>query len=132
MKELVQLMRYPLLWEAVRTSWDRENSEDSSLAQQLVDHANHVLRNRYREQLGLRRGTDPDTGWKATAAAVRAGATARLDGCDVDALELDTDPFVHGIGFQLEDHVVVTVVLARDELPYLDLAFTTNALPAAT
>lgn len=123
--EAAQLMRYPMLWEAVRTSWNRDESDLTTLARQLVDHANHVLRNRFREQLGLQPGPPDGSGrdWMVTTSAVRAGATARLDGADVHAVEIDTDPFVYAIGFPLREDVVVTAVLPRDELKYLDLAF---------
>lgn len=126
--EAAQLMRYPMLWEAVRTSWNRDASERTTLAQQLVDHANHVLRNRYREQLGLQPGPD-DTGsdWMITTSAVREGVTARLDGAEIDAVDIDTDPFVYAIGFPLSEDVVVTAVLPRDELIHVDQSFTTDA-----
>ncbi len=64
--EAAQLLRYPMLWEAVRTSWNRDASEHNTLAQQLVDHANHILRNRYREQLGLQPGPDIGGDWMIT------------------------------------------------------------------
>ena len=78
--------RYPMLRQAVRTSWNREPSERTALAEQLVDHTNHVLRNQYREQLE-QPGPHESTGdWMTTISAVREGATARLDGADVDAV----------------------------------------------
>lgn len=128
--QAAELMRYPMLSEAVRTSWNRDVSEHTMLRQQLVNHANHVLRNQYREQLGLQPGPHEGSGeWMITASAVREGATARLDGADVDAVEIDTDPFVYAIGFPLREDVVVTAVLPRDELTYLDLSFTTGDTP---
>ena len=51
--ELVERMRYPRLWEAVRTSWYREESEFTTVDQLLVDHANYILMNQFREELGL-------------------------------------------------------------------------------
>lgn len=41
--ERVQNMRYPQLWEAIRTTWHRDLTGHPSLAQQLVEHANHIL-----------------------------------------------------------------------------------------
>src|SRR6478735_2315296 len=125
--EAAQLMRYPMLRQAVRTSWNRDPSDRTTLAQQLVDHTNHVLRNQYREQLGLQPGPhENNRDWMITISAVREGATARLDGADVDAAEIDTDPFVYAIGFVLREDVVVTAVLPRDVLIYLDQSFTTG------
>lgn len=124
--DAAQLLRYPMLWEAVRTSWNRDASDHNTLAEQLVDHANYILMNRFREQLGLQPGPDSRGDWMITTSAVRAGASARLDRNDVDALEIDTDPFVYAIGFTLREDVVVTVVLPRDELIYIDRSFVTT------
>lgn len=51
--ESVERMRYPMLWEAVQTAWHRTESEYTTLAYLLVHHANHILMNHFREQLGL-------------------------------------------------------------------------------
>jgi len=127
--EAAQLLRYPMLWEAVRTSWNRDASDQNTLAQQLVDHANDILMNRFREQLGLQPGPETRTDWMITTTAVRDGATARLDDADVDAVEIDTDPFVYAIGFTLREDVVVTAVLPRDDLTIIDRSFVTSDTP---
>ena len=51
--ESVERMRYPMLWEAVQTTWHREETERSTLDSLLVQHTNHILMNQFREQLGL-------------------------------------------------------------------------------
>ncbi len=51
--ERVERMRYPMLWEAVRTTWHRVPSELSAPARLLVEQANHILMNRFRTELGL-------------------------------------------------------------------------------
>lgn len=51
--EQVERMRYPQLWEAVRTTWNRDASERSSVRSVLVDHVNYILMNQYRQELGL-------------------------------------------------------------------------------
>jgi len=61
-----------------------------------------------------------------TTSAVREGTTTRLDGAEIDAVEIDTDRFVYGIGFCLRKDVVVTAVLPRDELIHIDRSFTTT------
>ncbi|MEA1263111.1 hypothetical protein MicroSTF_08755 [Microbacterium sp. STF-2] len=54
----VQAFRYPMLWEAVRTTWHASpGREGASLAEQLAAHTDHILRNRFRGELGL--STDP-------------------------------------------------------------------------
>ena len=122
--EQAQIFRYPMLSEAVRTAWHASpDPERASLPQQLIDHTNHVLRNSFREELGLPASPSTSTDWKVKAAAV-ADATVNVDGRDVTAVQVDTDPFVYSVGFRVDEHVVCTVVLPRESLPFLDLALT--------
>lgn len=123
--EQAQLFKYPMLWEAVRTTWHASaETEHASLAQQLVDHANHVLRNAFREELGLPAGPSDDGGWEVKPSAVAAASVA-VDGVDRAAVQIDTDPFVYAVGFRVDEHVVCTTVVPRDSLPLIDLALTT-------
>jgi len=110
-----------MLWEAVRTSWFASpDPERSSVAQQLVDHANHVLRNSFREELRIPAGPSTRTDWEATTAAVTV-ASLTVDGRDRPAVQIDTDPLVYAVGFRVDEHVVCTCALPRDSLPFLDL-----------
>lgn len=68
--ELVEMMRYPRLWEAVRTSWTRDGSEYTTLERQLVDHTNHILVNQFREELGLAPGPTEDDAWMVRPSSV--------------------------------------------------------------
>jgi len=43
----VERMLYPMLWEAVQTTWHREETEYSTLAALLVQHTNYVLMNQF-------------------------------------------------------------------------------------
>jgi hypothetical protein len=128
--ELVEMMRYPRLWEAVRTSWTRDCSEYTTLERQLVDHTNHILVNQFREELGLAPGPTEDDAWMVRPSSVNTAATLEIDGEDVSAVEIDTDPFVYAVGARLRPDVVTTVVIARDHLPYVRLALRTRT-PAA-
>jgi hypothetical protein len=122
--EQAQIFRYPMLSEAVRTAWHASpDPERASLPQQLIDHTNHVLRNSFREELGLPAGPSTSTDWKVKAVAV-ADSTVNVDGDLRPAVQVDTDPFVYSVGFRVDEHVVCTVVLPRDSLPFLDLALT--------
>ncbi|WP_160667926.1 hypothetical protein [Pseudarthrobacter sp. ATCC 49987] len=47
-------------------------------------------------------------------------------GIDVPGAEVDTDPFVYGIGAQLAGGGVVTAVLPRTELKRSQVQFTTR------
>ena len=123
--EQAQMFRYPMLWEAVRTA--RHASPDlelHSLAQQLVDHTNHVLMNTFREALGLPAGPSARDDWKARATAVTE-TSVNVDGRDRPAVQIDTDPLVYAVGFRVDRHVVCTSVLPRESLPFLDLLLTT-------
>ncbi|UYO96501.1 hypothetical protein OED01_12935 [Microbacterium sp. M28] len=123
--EQVQLFRYPMLWDAVRTA--RHASPDRvrhSLEQQLVDHTNHVLRNSFREELGLPAGPSTRTDWEATVTSVRDGSI-NVDGRHRSAVQIDTDPFVYAAGFRIDEHIVCTSVLPRESLPFIDLSLTT-------
>lgn len=124
--EYVERMRYPQLWEAVRTCWTRDPSEHATLAGQLVDHTNYILVNQFREQLGLPSGPTEDGGWQVRPSSVNTAATLEINGEDVPAFEIDTDPFVYALGAQIQPDVVTTVVVAREHLPHVRLALQTR------
>ncbi|MBT2496834.1 hypothetical protein J7E45_14565 [Microbacterium sp. ISL-59] len=124
--EQVQAFRYPMLWEAVRTTWRASPAREGSfLDEQLVAHTNHILRNRFREELGLSWDprTDDDDAWAATTTAA-SDASLDVDGEHRPARQIDTDPFVYSVGFRVDEHVVCSMVIPRDALPLVDLAVT--------
>ncbi|WP_243224443.1 hypothetical protein [Microbacterium proteolyticum] len=113
--------------EATRTAWHASpDAEHSSLSRQLVDHTNHVLRNCFREQLGIPAGPTRTTDWKVKPSAV-AEASLEVNGNHRPATHIDTDPFVYAVGFRVDEHTVSTNVFPRDSLPLLDLSLTTLA-----
>lgn len=126
--EYVERLRYPQLWEAVRTCWTRTPSEHSTLAAQLVNHTNHILVNHFREELGLPPGPTHDRGWQVGTSSVRAAAGVEVDGEIAPAVEIDTDPFVYALGAQIRPDVVTTVVIAREYLPHVRLALQSRDL----
>lgn len=129
--EGVEKLKYPQLWEAVKTTWHRESSGLGSLSAVLVRHANHVLNNRYRTQRGLQ-----NRPWyeplqdSVTNKMVRTDIAVLVDGVEVLGIEFDTDPFVYGVGAGLPSGGVVTAVLPRDELEYIRVEFSTRTQPA--
>jgi hypothetical protein len=127
--ERAQRMRYPLLWEAVRTTWNRNASEYTTLQRQLVEHTNYILMNQYREPLGLEPGPTVDGPWSVTESTVNRGLTARLDGVEMPAAEIDTDPFVYAIGMTINAHLVVTAVIPREHLELVRVAFARRVTP---
>lgn len=117
----VERMRYPQLWDAVRTTWHRDASERPSLARVLADHADYILLNRYRREPG-------GSVWDGHAPATRnrpahSEVPVRVDGVEVPGVEMDTNPFVYGVGASLEQGGIVTAVLPRDDLKYVRIEF---------
>ncbi|WES65988.1 hypothetical protein P0L94_07915 [Microbacter sp. GSS18] len=127
--EQTDRQRYPMLWEAVRSSWYRDTARRPSLAEALVDHTTEVLNNSFRRERGLEGAMGglppaPDI----TIASVQHNAVLRVDGIDRPAVLLDTDPHVVGIGTELDAATLVTVVLTRDEFRFVRLELTTLAM----
>jgi hypothetical protein len=120
--EAVERMRYPTLWEAVRTTWHRDPAQHPPLADLLADHTRHVLMNRFREEHGL-----DLHGWDSPALpserSVRPGVPVVVDGGEQTGAELDTDPFVYAVGAVLPSGGTLTAVVPRDDLTLLTLAF---------
>lgn len=120
----VQAFRYPMLWEAVRTKWHASPGRArSSLPEQLVDHTDHILRNQFREELGLSADPRVDPESNTTTASV-SEASVEVDGEERPAMQIDTDPLVYSIGFPIDEQVTCTAVIPRDALALVDLAFT--------
>jgi hypothetical protein len=127
--EQVERMRFPMLWEAVWTSWHREASALSAPPLILVEHANHILINRFRQELGLSGLGHHDFVSRITESAVNTRATIAVNGTETPAFEIDTDPFVYAIGVQLDAGTCVTAVVPRAELEYVDLGFAQRPAP---
>ncbi|GAB3136143.1 hypothetical protein [Marisediminicola antarctica] len=120
--EQVERMRYPLLWDAVQTTWHREESEYTTLDHLLAQHANYILMNQFREELGLGLG-DWDSPALTSTRTVRQGIHVAIGGETVMGAEIDTDPFVYAIGAKLANGGTLTAVISREHLPYIDLKF---------
>ena len=114
-----QLLRYPRLWEAVQTHWTAPGVEARPAAERLVSHAEYVLHNMFRRELGL---ADGDHEWRSLVpvSAVQPRGVV-VDGAERPGLLIDTDPLVLALGTTLDDGRVVTVVVPRDELPLVRL-----------
>ena len=121
MHESRRRMRYPSLWEAVRTTRvdPVQRADHATPAAVLVHHVNHVLRNTFRgervrgEHFGELLGAATERGVQP--------AVVSYDGVDVDGIQFDTDAHVTAIGVDLGDRLV-TAVVAREHLPHIRLA----------
>ena len=117
LQEAKRMLRYPRIWDAVETHWTRPDGERQSVAERLIGHAEHVLTNRFREQLGL--GHDPGSWVDPIPPAALQSRPVIVDGTARDGLLLDTDPFVLGLATALDDGRILTAVIPRDLLPYV-------------
>ena len=123
--EQMERLRYPQLWEAVRTTWQRE--PHSSLQYLLADHVNHILMNQYRQELWPGSNPFEQHAPLVTGRMVNGQARTVVNGVSVPGAEVDTDPFVYGIGARLAGGGVVTAVLPRAELKRIQVRFTTRS-----
>lgn len=87
------------------------------------DHTDHILRNQFREELGLSADPRVDPESNTTTASV-SEASVEVDGEERPAMQIDTDPLVYSIGFPIDEQVTCTAVIPRDALALVDLAFT--------
>ncbi len=128
--ELTGSLRYPQLWEAVKTSWHRDD-QHPDLDEELLHHINHVLMNRFRTERGLAGhlgGLPPAP--DVTAHAIQRNITVTVDGAAHEGIAIDTDPHVYAIATVLPDGRILTTVLPRDELEYVKVEFATRTLEA--
>ncbi|WP_395640306.1 hypothetical protein [Pseudolysinimonas sp.] len=121
-------MRYPTLWEAVRTTRVGAGVQlaDEQLTAELVllRHVDYVLMNTFRDER-VRGGFPGQLLGPPTAKAIESGVPVSIDGTDVDGIRLDTDAHVYALAADLGDRIL-TAVIPRDELPYVRLEFATR------
>jgi hypothetical protein len=123
-----ELMRFPMLWEAVMTTRTSEEGWQTPEST-LVGHVNHILTNSFRE-LRVVGGIPGELDSPVAERHIEA-VTVPIDGVDVPGMRIDTDPHVYAVGAALDD-LILTAVVAREHLPHISLAFTTRARPSAS
>jgi hypothetical protein len=121
--EQVRRMRYPMLWECVRTHWCGQPRAFDSAPALLVAHVNHVLVNRLQQtrvvgDYGPHDLTDP-----VDQRCVEPEVPVLVDGTARDGFRINTDPQVYGLSVDIDAHTVLTAVIPRDALPYVEVAF---------
>jgi hypothetical protein len=120
-----QRMRYPLLWEAVRTTHTFVPQARRTLEAHLVQHANYVLTNQFRDERV--RGEFPgELVDPVSERCVEREIPIELDGTEVAGVRIDTDPNVFALGLETPDRML-TAVFSRDHLGSMRLAFATRA-----
>jgi hypothetical protein len=128
MMEQRELMRYPMLWEAVMTT--RVSEDDWQTPEStLVGHVNHILTNNFRE-LRVVGGFPGELDSPVTERHIEA-VTVPIDGVDVPGMRIGIDPHVYAVGAALNNWIL-TAVVAREHLSHVSLAFSTRAIPSAS
>jgi hypothetical protein len=92
----------------------------------LVDHVNHILVNQYRHEFGLSGNPWDHAAPAVTERVVNGQAAVLVEGVEVPGAELNTAPFVYGIGAELAAGGIVTAVLPLAELKRIQIHFTTR------
>lgn len=126
---LNERMRYPMVWEAVRTSWQRHDDDRRDVHQILVEHMRYIAANRVPERSGADELTRPRPDLDDPNAP--KPDTVTIDGTSVQAIRIEADEDVVGLGAQLANGTTVTVAVLRPDLAYLDLALATRWSPAS-
>jgi len=121
--EQVRRMRYPMLWECVRTHWRGRPRAGDSAPALLVAHVNDVLVNRSPPTWGMGDHAPHDRTDPVDQRCVEPGVPVLVDGTVRDGFRIDTDPQVYGLGVDLGGHTVLTAVIPRDALTYVEVAF---------
>lgn len=120
----LQAMRFPMVWEAVRTT-SRTDPSGATTAERLAAHMEHVLINTSDE----RRRRDDDSGIPSLDTGVTAAharpTTVPVDGTERPGIQIDTDPTVIGWAVEVDDSLV-SVVLDRDRADHLDVRLVTR------
>lgn len=114
---------YRSLWEAVRTA----PSGPQPLGEALLDHVWYVLVNLFREERVVGEMPGEVTGMPTLSGMTPT--TVMIDGLEVSGVHHDFDPHVYALAAAVDDRVL-TVVVPRDELPYLRLEFETRPVTA--
>lgn len=125
--EAVRRARYPMLWEAVRTTWARDPSQQD-VRGALVDHVNHIIINQFGGSYPSSPLDKPDGHPLVDERSIESGLAIVIDGAEADGVRIDTDPDVIGVGANLSGGGMLTAVVPRDELPFIRLEFAPRPL----
>ncbi|BDI21800.1 hypothetical protein [Herbiconiux sp. L3-i23] len=116
-----RIMLYRSLWEAVRTA----PRGSQSVKDALLDHIWYALVNRFREERVVGEMPGEVSGMPTVAGLVETSVL--VDGVELRGVHHDFDPHVYAIAVEVGDRLL-TVVVPREELPYLRLEFVTRAV----
>ncbi len=128
LEEARQRGRFPMVWDAIRTTIVGGGEDLPDLGTALIDHATYILMNTFRDTRTAAINADPSSHPCTVDGAPRTEhlqpAPFELDAVTYSGLLLDTDPDVWAGGIALADRLI-TVVVERALLDSLDLRYTT-------
>lgn len=128
LEESRQRIRFPMVWDAIRTTIVGDGLDLPDLGTALIDHATYVLINRFRDTRTRPANADTSAHSGTVDGAPQTGhlqsAPFELDATTHSGLLLDTDPDVWATGIAFTDRLI-TVVVERDLLAFLDLRYAT-------
>ncbi|NQX14110.1 hypothetical protein HQQ80_20990 [Microbacteriaceae bacterium VKM Ac-2855] len=132
MIDQITRMRYPVLWEAVRTSVPIPAERSRPIEARLAAHMNDVLRNTFPGRVRTRRGGMPVVAASLREEEVTRGVPMVVDGEPTRGFRVDTDPDVIAYGARVDGRYM-TVVIDRKIAPQLTMEFVRRrpAPPAA-
>lgn len=116
-------MRYPLLWEGVRTTHFVEGTP-RSVEDVVAEHMNYILMNVFRDDRVVG-GFPGELTDRVEAGSASAGHRILLDGEEIEGICVDTDRHVLGLGAVIGTGIL-TAAIPRSYLPHLRLEFITR------
>lgn len=120
-------MRFPGLWDAVRTTRldAPERASEHTLQRALIEHTNYILQNTFRDER-TDRGMPPVILGEAIEEAIEYDVPIRIARGDILGARIDTDTHVYAVAAQF-DNRILTAVFPRRYLPLFEIAFASHA-----
>lgn len=117
--------RYPMLWEAVRTTWQRPGATRRGLHHILAEHMYYININRHRSRAQMQMARDgsleiPDS----------SGVNVMVDGEEVPGIRMNFSDHLTGVGVELAEGTIVTAVASHEDLQFFKFALATRWQPA--
>lgn len=122
MIDQITRMRYPVLWEAVRTSVPIPAERSRPIEARIGAHMNDVLRNTFPGRVRSRRGGMPVVAATLREEDVSRGVPLLIDGEQTRGFRVDTDPDVIALGARVDGRYM-TVVIDRKIAPHIKMEF---------
>lgn len=117
-REQIERLRRPVLWEAVRTSLAVPSERNTPIESRLAAHLNDVLRTSFADASRAL----PSVGRRLSEKTLTRGVVFSVDGEPTRGIRCDAHPRVIGLGARVDGRYV-TVVIDRSIAPTLRMEF---------